>query len=69
MMDLYVDRLELKTQPALNVARFNHSSMVLRSQVYVACGQGNEGRLSSVEMLMRGAKKWVLIEIPDLEPR
>ena len=55
--------------PDLTVARFNHASMTIGKQAYIACGRGYCGVLSSVEMLRIGAEAWELIEIPDLKPR
>ena len=60
-----------KSLPDLNVARFYHSSCSVTSedQVYVACGEGDDGYLASVEMFRLGAEAWVLIDLPGLTPR
>ena len=68
-MDLQTDKWHFKSFPALNVARVSHSSVGIVDQVYVACGNGADGLLNSVEILILGAKSWVLIDIPDLAPR
>ena len=48
---------QMSSIPNLTVARYNHSSMTLGKQAYVACGMGGLFRksLSSVEMLRMGA--------------
>ena len=69
-MDLETELWQQKKLPDLNTARSDHSALGLGvDQVYVACGNGGDGYLKSVEMLRLGANFWELIDIPDLTPR
>ena len=69
LMDLQTDRWRQNMSPDLNKARCNHSSLGIGNQCYVACGDGDKGLLSSIEILRLGAEAWELIEIPDFAPR
>jgi len=62
-----------KQLPDLNVPRFDHSSYAVVSSeqeqvIFVACGEGEDGYLNSVEMLRLDVESWVLINLPDLSP-
>ena len=69
LMDLHTGKWQDESLPSLNQGRCFHSSLGIRDQVYVACGENSDGEMSSVEMLRLGAEAWDLIEIPDFTQR
>ena len=74
ILDTVMWKWDMKRLPDLNVARSCHSSTSLGDAVYVACGEGDYGRLNSVERLWMGTsdavelQAWGLIDIHQLSP-